>query len=267
MLEFNNLTEGISYDGNTFDVSFFHKDDSDIIDVCVPFINQTKFDNLTYFFGYQFKPDVSSNVRTKFLHWIKGLDKSNMPSEFTVENLVEPPIAELNKIVNLSTFLCTLYPRSNRSDLTRIIQRGVVHLIPRMNIESFELVKSTPKNIGFDWKQFNLDYQGTIGDHQYQQIKQHIEETLLPKIHNLDYFSIAQNVKYKYREYITNYLQFETTEQEELFRSLNGGNILVLDDINTSGATLTEILKIVRSLAPESKIFIFTLIGNDRSNI
>lgn len=267
MLKFDKLTEGISYDGKTFDVSFFHNNDSDIIDVCVPFIHQTKFDNLTYFFGYQFKPDVSSNVRTKFLHWIKGLDKSNMPSEFTVENLVEPPIAELNKIVNLSTFSCTLYPRSNRSDLTRIIQRSVVHLIPRMNIESFELVKSTPKNIGFDWKQFNLDYQGTIGDHQYQQIKQYIEETLLPKIHNIDYFSIAQNVKYKYREYITNYLQFETTEQEELFRSLNGGNILVLDDINTSGATLTEILKIVRSLAPESKIFIFTLIGNDRSNI
>lgn len=267
MLKFDKLTEGISYDGKTFDVSFFHNNDSDIIDVCVPFIHQTKFDNLMYFFGYKFKPDVSSNVRTKFLHWIKGLDNSNMPSEFTVENLVEPPVAELNKIVNLSTFSCTLYPRSNRSDLTRIIQRSVVHLIPRMNIESFELVKSTPKNIGFDWKQFNLDYQGTIGDHQYQQIKQYIEETLLPKIHNLDYFSISQNVKYKYREYITDYLQFETNEQEDLFRSLNGGNILVLDDINTSGATLTEILKIVRSLAPESKIFIFTLIGNDRSNI
>lgn len=267
MLKFDKLTEGISYDGKTFDVSFFHNNNSDIIDVCVPFIHQTKFDHWTYLFGYQFKPDVSSTVRTKFLHWIKGLDKSNMPTEFMIENLVEPPIIELNKIVNLSTFSCTLYPRSNRSDLTRIIQRCVVNSIPNMNIESFELVKSTPKNIEFNWKQFNLDYEGIIEDHQYQQIKNYVDEILIPKIHELDYFSIAQNVKYKYRRYIKNYLQFETHEQEELFQSLNGGNILILDDINTSGSTLTTILKYIKTLAPESKIFIFTLIGNDRSNI
>lgn len=218
-------------------------------------------------FGYEFKETVPSSVRTKFLHWIKGLDKNDMPTEFEVENLVEPPIAELNKIVNLSTFSCILYPRSNRSELTRIMQRSVVNIVPRMNIECFELIKNIPQNIAFDWKQFNLAYQGTIGDHQYTQINDYVENQLLPKIHSLDYFSIAQNVKYKYRSYITNYLQFETIEDEEAVKSLNGGNILIIDDVCTSGATLREILKPVRKLAPNSKLFIFTLIGDERNNI
>lgn len=38
-------------------------------------------------------------------------------------------------------------------------------------------------------------------------------------------------------------------------------------DVCTSGSTLREILKPVRTLAPDSKIFIFTLIGNERNNI
>ena len=61
MLKFDKLTEGISYDGKTFDVSFFHNNDSDIIDVCVPFIHQTKFGHWTYLYGTVFDVMLSQN--------------------------------------------------------------------------------------------------------------------------------------------------------------------------------------------------------------
>ena len=32
-------------------LAFFHNNDSDIIDVCVPFIHQTKFGHWTYLYG------------------------------------------------------------------------------------------------------------------------------------------------------------------------------------------------------------------------
>ena len=260
-MKFQRLTEGIVYNGKTFDVNFFDTTDNDIIDIAIPQIKQSKFDNNIYFFGYKFKEDVSSKIRTKFIHWIKGLDESK-PDESTVENLIALPITELNKLENLSTFSCTLYPRSNRSDLTRLIQRCILYQLPRMNIQTFELVKSLPQDVTFDWKLFNANYNGEIGDNRYNLIKEHINNQLLPTIHSLDYFSLAQSVKYKYRPYITNYLDFENEEQKELFRSLNGGNILILDDVNTSGSTLREILRIIKVLAPDSKIYIFTLIGN-----
>ena len=260
-MKFKKVNEGISFNGKTFDVRFFDSSEDDIIGIVVPFVHESTFDNNVYYFGYKFNKDVPSKIRSKFIHWIKGLE-DDKPDVDTVENLVALPLVELNKEVNLSTFSCTLYPRSNRSDLTRIIQRSAINVIPRMNIHSFELIKTLPQNIEFDWYQFDNEYTGELGDHQYRQIKDYVNNILLPKIHSLDYFSIAQNVKYKYRPYIKNYLSFENEEQEDAFKALNGGNILILDDINTSGSTLREILKIIRVLVPESKIYIFTLIGN-----
>ena len=260
-MKFKKVNEGISFNGKTFDVRFFNSSDEDIIDIVIPFVHESTFDNNVYYFGYKFNKDVPSKIRSKFIHWIKGLDDT-MPDADTIENLVTFPLVELNKEVNLSTFSCTLYPRSNRSDLTRLIQRSAVNVLPRMNIHSFELIKELPKNIEFDWHQFDFDYDGEIGDHRYQQIRDYIDNNLMPRIHALDYFSIAKEVKPRYRPYIKNYLLFENEAKQEAFKALNGGNILILDDINTSGSTLREILKIVRVLVPDSNIYIFTLIGN-----
>ena len=40
-----------------------------------------------------------------------------------------------------------------------------------------------------------------------------------------------------------------------------GGKILILDDVSTTGATLKEIIKIVRFFNKKSDIILFTLIG------
>ena len=41
-----------------------------------------------------------------------------------------------------------------------------------------------------------------------------------------------------------------------------GQNILVVDDINTSGSTLDEILRVLNRVNRNANIFVFTLIGN-----
>ena len=141
---------------------------------------------------------------------------------------------------------------------------NINNIVPRNAKRSFELIKNLPENVEFDWEHFDNEYEGEIGDTRYKAIRDHIDNELIPKIKNLEYFSIAANVKPKYRNYIKNYLKFENEADQSAFEAMNGGNILIYDDINTSGATLREILRIVRVLAPDSKIFIFTLIGNMR---
>ena len=39
--------------------------------------------------------------------------------------------------------------------------------------------------------------------------------------------------------------------------------ILIVDDINTSGSTLTEILRIIKAINNQCEIYIFTLIGKE----
>ena len=80
----------------------------------------------------------------------------------------------------------------------------------------------------------------------------------MPKIHSLDYFSLAESVKPKYRSYITNYLRFSSEDADKI-ASLENKTMLIVDDMNTSGSTLDEILRIVGKLNNKCTISIYTL--------
>lgn len=55
---------------------------------------------------------------------------------------------------------------------------------------------------------------------------------------------------------------FADQEQADRFARLQGANILVVDDINTTGSTLNEILRKLVKINQNSNIYVYTLIGN-----
>ena len=113
--------------------------------------------------------------------------------------------------------------------------------------------------VQFDWNRFDKEFNGD--NHQKTQIYTYIENELMPKIHSLDYFSIAQNVKPKYRQYITNYLTAGSGYEKDLMYLVQSNKILLVDDVNTTGATLSEIIRIIRNINVEAEIYVFTLLG------
>ena len=73
---------------------------------------------------------------------------------------------------------------------------------------------------------------------------------------------IAKDVKKsKLRPYIMNFLSFKNDKDKELYSSIRKQNILVVDDVTTSGSTLSEILRTLRIVNEDNKITIFSLIG------
>ena len=85
---------------------------------------------------------------------------------------------------------------------------------------------------------------------------------MLEMIHQKDYFTIAKDVKKsRLRPYIMNFLKFKSDEDKELCSIIRQQNVLVIDDVTTSGSTLNEVLRKLRILNEDNEITIFSLIG------
>lgn len=255
-------------DGGGFVVDYTYDAPEDIIKVCSPDIHQSSIASNPYYFGYRFEPSADSTSRTAFIRWIKGLYPDDQPSESQLRQFIEKPIGLLKKHVPLTTFSGLIYPLSQRSDLAGQIARTIsVCMRSESTFKgSFQLVKNLPEKIYFDWVEFDSDYSssgGELGDYRYKQIRQYIEEDMMPKIHGLDYFSIAQSTKAKYRKYLRNYLRVEDLRSMQMLKAIQAGRLLVVDDIDSTKSTLNEILHVIDSINPYCEIYIYTLIGRE----
>lgn len=231
---------------------------SDIIDLTsVQLYKKSHFDNV-YWFGYTFTDTASSAARSDFIDRIKGLSSSKI-NDNDLNTFIIRPLRKFEQAVDLSEISCIIYPRSNRSGLVKNIMTCISEVFPHNTSGiTFEAIKNLPRNIGFDCDRFLNEFNGD--SNALSQIKNYIDNELLPKIHQLDYFSIAKNAKPKYRPYIQNYLILNDFVKKSL-NLLEDGKILIVDDILTSGASVNEIIKQIRSLNTSNEIYIFTLIG------
>ena len=256
------IYDGLSLNGD--DIVYNDSADSpdDLMNLISPDIYKSEFGGNIYYFGYAFNDNASKKDRSTIIRWLKNIGDSSI-DEVTLRKFIDKPLRYFDIECDLSSFSALISPKSGRSYLTKVIVNEL-YKFTQHDLErcSFELIKSLPQDVEFDWNAFDYDYDGEIGNNQYKQIHDYIENFLMPKIHNLTYFSIADSVKPKYRQYIKKYLNIDK-KAELVIESIQNGKILIVDDINTSGATLTEILRIVRAINSKCEIYIFTLIGKD----
>ena len=268
---------GIEYNENldVFEFNFTSNSEECIIEFIDLPLEPILFDDLkgtsnVYYFGYEFLNSdyASSKMRTKFLHELRFND--NFTTQENKELFIKTALSKLKKSLNITIndIGIIVYPKS-RSTLNDYILR-LFYSLTNSKAKSFEIIKSLPKNIRFNWKEFSsnelesfVNGRPRYTDIQKQQQLEKIDK-ILNEIHTLDYFSIAENVKTnKYKSYFSNYFYFDTIEMQQDFYEIQkkGDKILILDDVSTTGATLKEIIKIVRFINRKSDIILFTLIG------
>ena len=218
-----------------------------------------------FYYGYEFSDQVDSHVRTAFIKYVKFTDDLQNTPELTT--FIKKAVDNLHKKINLYNYDIVVMPES-KSKVNQYMLRYIYRFAQPM-LYKMTLVKALPSNISFDMNAYEKQYLDDILENGMPRYTQAAKEqakssinAMLEIIHNKDYFTIAKDVKKsRLRPYIMNFLRFESEEEQTLCSMVRQQNVLVIDDVTTSGSTLNEVLRTLRILNEDNEITIFSLIG------
>lgn len=218
-----------------------------------------------FYYGYEFSEQVESSVRTAFIKYVKFTEELQDTPDLT--QFIKKAVDNLHKKINLYNYDLVVMPES-KSKVNQYMLR-YIYRFAQPTLYKMTLVKALPSNISFDMNAYEKQYLDDIlenGMPRYteaakEQAKSSIN-AMLEMIHQKDYFTIAKDVKKsRLRPYIMNFLRFESEEERDLCAMIRQQNVLVIDDVTTSGSTLNEVLRTLRILNDDNDITIFSLIG------
>lgn len=218
-----------------------------------------------FYYGYEFSEQVDGNVRTAFIKHVKFSE--NLQDNPDLTQFIKKAVDNLNRRINLYDYNLVVMPESS-SKVNQYMLR-YIYRFAQPSLHKMELVKALPSSISFDMDAYEKQYLDDVLENgrpryteaQKNDVKQSIGK-MMDLIHQKDYFTIAKDVKKsRFRPYMMSFLRFANKEDEELCASIRKQNILVVDDVTTSGSTLNEILRTLRILNEDNEITIFSLIG------
>lgn len=218
-----------------------------------------------FYYGYEFADSVNGSVRTAFIKYVKFSE--SIQKEPNLTQFIQKAINDLNRQINLYDYDLVVMPESS-SKVNQYMLR-YIYRFAQPSLHRLELVKSLPENISFDMHAYEEQYLNDVLENgrpryteaQKEEVRQNIQG-MMELIHQKDYFTIAKDVrKSKFRPYIMNFLRFRNEEDKALCASIRKQNILVVDDVTTSGSTLNEMLRALRILNEDNNITIFSLLG------
>ncbi len=257
---------GVTFDSEKqmFVFDFEHDGSEDIVNLTGGGY-QVKAFGKCFYYGYEFTDQVDSSVRSAFIKYVKFTNDLQDNPDLT--DFIKNAIDSLNKRINLYDYNLVVMPESS-SRVNQYMLR-YIYRFAQPTLRKMELVKALPANISFDMDAYQEQYLDDVledgrpryTEAQKEEARQSIQK-MLDLIHQKDYFTIAMDVKKsRFRPYIMDFLRFATPSDEQLCDSIRQQNVLVIDDVTTSGSTLNEILRTLRILNEDNEITIFSLIG------
>ena len=218
-----------------------------------------------FYYGYEFGDEVDGNVRSAFIKYVKFTER--LQDDPNLTQFIQKAVNNLNSRINLYDYDLVVMPQSS-SRVNNYMLR-YIYRFAQPTLRKMELVKNLPTNISFDMDAFTEAYLDDVLENgrpryteaQKEEVRQQIGH-MLDLIHQKDYFTIAKDVKKsRFRPYMMQFLRFANKADEELCRTIREQNVLVIDDVTTSGSTLGEVLRTLRILNEDNRISIFSLIG------
>lgn len=146
---------------------------------------------------------------------------NNLKDDPDLTQFIQRAIDNFSKQVNLYKYDLVIMPESS-SKVNQYMLRYLYRFAQPM-LRPIELVKALPSSIQFDMDGYE---------------KQYLNDVL-------------ENGRARYTE----------AQKEEVKASIENQNVLIIDDIATSGSTLNEVLRTLRIINDKNNLTIFSLLG------
>ena len=258
----NLLVEGVTFDAenNSFTFDFEHDSRHDLVKLVAdgPYMIED-YDPCIYY-GYVFEDGIDSRLKKQFIDLIKY--PSQQIQESDLNRFIVRSVANLDKKISLPKYDAIVHPQSS-SDLNAKIIREIYNRSLSDKVLEIELIKDLPSKMEFNYDLYvdSLKHKTGINqkniDNSVLAIKRMMDD-----IRKLDYVKLGTYVKAKYRPYIKNFFYFKDEDSKKAYESLQGKNVLIVDDVSTTRATLQYVLNAIRLVNDSCSIAMFCLLGN-----
>lgn len=257
---------GITYDSvlQQFVFDFEHDGRGDIVSLTGSGYQVEAFGRCFYY-GYEFAEQVNSATRSAFIKYVKFSEP--IQDNPNLSKFIQRAVDNLSHQINLYDYDLVVMPESS-SKVNQYMLR-YIYRFAQPTLRKMELVKALPESISFDMDAFEQQYLDDVLENgrarytelQKEEVRQSIGQ-MLDLIHKKEYFTIAKDVKKsRFRPYMMQFLKFASKADEELCATIRNQNVLVIDDVATSGSTINEVLRTLRILNEDNDIAIFSLLG------
>ncbi len=217
------------------------------------------FDSGTYdntkFFGYEVEPYIEKEARKNLARQIRFSDKVKGEG-FT--KFIRKIGTDFDRAFNLAGYDVFVVSESP-TELSFEIEKHFSGLA-RPRYVKFEVVKSLPADISFDFNAFENEVLSKYPDDAKRRISDTIN-SLMEKMRNLESLPSAAKAELENLP-VKNYFRFKTQEEKVAFERLSELDAIVFDDVMTDEATIDTVLKIIRLFNNSSNVTVFSMMGD-----
>lgn len=259
-----------------FKIDFDNNTDDDVIKFVEPYFYQSTIEKDVYWFGYSFNDGQSNPRRDEFIEFIKHVQPEKLIDpedewsgfDYNDETITETDLnfmilRSLDRIkLNRYSVDVIVYPESKSGNLVRMIVRCISDYIrSAKEVSTEELKKADPTDIEFDFVKFYKDLSDNKIDVPDYVDDDYISD-MLKKARRAPSFSLRKYIKPSVlRNYVSNFYQID----KSVSSIASADVVLVVDDFGTTGTTIKELIRNIRSIKSDCEIYIFTLMGNRRA--
>lgn len=218
-------------------------------------------DGITYFYAYTWSDIAASYQINRVRRYLKSLGDSKDLYSQDVEDFVELGVLKFDTFKPLKTFSVLIGIEPSKFPSLVDVMDGYLMEYSQSPIVDIRLVKNTYDHVGFDSsKAYKALLESGLTQHRAEREIQFTMRKFQELKASGTLFEMKRFLPRAIREGFYNFLKFKTEEEKQLYMKLQGVDVLIYDDFLTSGSTVKEVVRYLKSIHNENQLTVFVLV-------